>query len=419
MKLLNNKFSLLLIAGVIGFSACNNDDEDASSMTVNSITTTDGTNLYGATAAGDVALDQNILIGFSSSVNSATLGNVGLFNGSNEVDAAVTASGSTVTITPTDDLFGGTLYTVRVEGVQSTDGATASTVEANFTTSGIGLGTAPASSNQTLYLQFNENIVDVTGNASVVSQNISYTTDRFGNENGAAYFNGAPNGPGSGEIVELSGDNFLHPSQTISMWFSIDHSDFPQGQGRFVYGTGAERGYFLEFGNNLDWIKVATSHMVSPDPANHQYATAWGDNINGGGNTGGNTLVNYEGQIPNVITSMSWHHFVMSYNAATSMKSVFIDGTLITQYDLNNNEEPGAEYNMTDLAYNTNAGGSPVSGLVQNLVLGYLASPSNTSTGWAIYADATNTYKGGMDDLRIWNVALTNEQVSTLFNAEN
>ncbi len=418
MRLLNSKFSMLLLAGAVAFSACNNDDDEGTStMTVNSITTTDGTNLYGATAAGDVALDQNILIGFSAPVNSATLGNVGLWTGGSEVNTTVTSSGSTVTITPTDDLFGGSLYTVRVEGVQSTGGATASTVEANFTTTGIGLGTAPASTNQTLYLQFNGSITDVTGNATVVSQNISYATDRFGNADGAAYFNGAPTGPGSGEIVELAGDHFLHPSTTISFWFEVNHNDYPMGQNRFVYGTGVERGYFLEFGNNLDWIKPATSHVVSPDPAGHQFATAWGD-VNGSGAVGGNILVNYEGQVSNVITSNTWHHFVMSFDASTSMKSIYINGNLITQFDLNNNEEPGAEYNMTAMAYNTNAGGSPVAGLVKNLVLGFAASPGNTATGWADYSNATNTYKGAMDDFRIWNVGLTSAQVVTLYDAE-
>ncbi len=74
---------------------------------------------------------------------------------------------------------------------------------------------------------------------------------------------------------------------------------------------------------------------------------------------------------------------------------------------------------MTDLAFGVSQDGNPVSGLVENLTLGYLASTANTATGWAIYSEATNTFKGGMDDFRLWNVALTGEQVNTLFNAEN
>jgi len=58
-----------------------------------------------------------------------------------------------------------------------------------FKTEGIGLGTAPQSASQVLYLQLNSDVVDLTGNATASFKQVSYTTDRFGKANGAANFN--------------------------------------------------------------------------------------------------------------------------------------------------------------------------------------------------------------------------------------
>ncbi|NEN24598.1 hypothetical protein G3O08_13905 [Cryomorpha ignava] len=420
MNVLKLKSLIWLMAGVLVFSACKDDDTEDPTLAVSSITTTDGTDLYGATSATTVGTDQNILIGFSGTINGSTLGNVKLKNGDNTVASSVTASGSTVTIDPTEPLFGGTVYTVQINGVQSTDGATSGNVSTSFTTAGIGLGTAPQAGNQRMYLQLNGNVVDVTGNAAAGFTQVSYTTDRFGNENSAAYFGGSFGAPGTGDIVELSGDNFLFPSMTYSLWVKIDHADYPEGQSKRVFGIGVERGYFLELGDNgVAWMKVATSHEVSPDPANISFATSWSDNINGGGNTDDLTLVNYTGSISNdIMTSNDWHQIIMSYNAETTMKSIYVDGTLIAQYNLSWNSDPTFEYNMKDMAFNDLSGIEPVVGLDKTLALGFTSSRANTATGWSIYTNEQNTYKGSMDDFRIWNVALTPEQASGLYTAE-
>lgn len=409
------------MAGVLVFSACKDDEETVEpTLAVSSITTTDGTDLYGSTSATTVGTDQNIIIGFSSTVNASSLTNVKLKNGENTVASSVTASGSSVTIDPTEPLFGGTIYTVQINGVSSTDGATSGNVSASFTTAGIGLGSVPQAANQRMYLQLNNNVVDVTGNATTGFTQLEYTTDRFGVENSAAYFGGSFGAPGTGDIVELSGDNFLFPSMTYSLWIKIDHADYPEGQSKRVFGIGVERGYFLELGDNgVAWMKVATSHEVDPDPANIHYATSWSDNINGGGNTDDLTLVNYTGSISNdIMTSNDWHQIVMSYNAESTMKSIYVDGTLIAQYNLSWNSDPAFEYNMKDLAFNDLNGPDPVVGLDKSLALGFTSTRANTATGWSLYENEQNTFKGGMDDFRIWNVALTQEQVGTLYTAE-
>lgn len=415
MKSLKFKPFIVLLAAVFLFSACKKDDDDekpAASFKVNSITTTDGTDLYGATSASSVATDQDIIIGFSGAVNQNTLGDVKLITGDNTVPADVSASGSTVTITPNDPLFGGTSYTVQVKGVQSTEGVTVNETSATFTTAGIGLGTAPRANDQILYLQLNGNAIDLTGNNTASYEQVSYTTDRFGNENSAAYFNGNQDAA-NGDLIVMEGVPFVNPSTSISVWFKLDHADYPEGMNRSLFGSAAQLGFFLELGNNMDWIKMATSHKVSPDPAGHEIATAWGDNINGSGAIGGPTIFNYEGAISDVITSNEWHHFVMTFDHTTSTKSVYIDGQQMAVYVLNNDPSPDAEWNMTDMVYNPNP-----AGFDNKLGIGFMASNLNTVDEWNTYEGSNNTFIGAVDDFRIWKASLTNEQVTNLYNAE-
>jgi hypothetical protein len=415
MKIQKKIIGMLMMAGLIGFTACNDDEDDdtPSAMSISSIETTDGTDLFGATNASDVALDQSVIITFSAAVDATSLANVGIFNGSTAVASSVTASGSTVTIDPTDNLFGGTIYTVKVQGVKSTAGATVSTANVNFTTSGIGLGTAPQAEAQITYLQLNGNFADVLGNATLGNASNTWVEDRFGNINGALWLNGASGGPGTGDMVEFSGD-FINPSMTISTWFKVNPADFTGS--RVMFGLAVERGFFLEVGGNIDWLKYATSHKVSPDPGNHFFGTAWTD-PNGSGNVGNAILANYSGSINALVTS-EWAHIVMTFDATTSIKSIYVNGTLVRQDDLN--WDAASEWNLTDLAIADQADGTgaAIDGIDPKLTLGYFCSVANTATGWANAATAENTFKGAIDDYRIWDVALTQAQVLQLFDAE-
>ena len=413
MNILKFKSLIWLMAGVIVFTGCKDDEEDAPALAVNSIMSTDGTDLYGATSATSVGTDQSIIIGFSAAVNPNTIGNVALKNGDNTVASTVTASGSTVTIDPTESLFGGTAYTVQINGVQSTDGGSSGNVSTTFTTAGIGLGTAPQASAQTSYFQFNGNYVDVVGTASEVSSQNTWVEDRFGEANGALMLNGAT-APGNGDMVEFSGD-FVHDNMSLSTWFKVNPADFVGS--RPMFGCAVERGYFLEVGGDIAWLKLATSHQISPDPANHYFGTAWTD-PNGDGQTSDAVPVDYLGSISELVGVPEWAHLVMSYDAATSVKSIYVNGVLAMQVDLD--VDPTSEYQLGPLAIADQADGTgdPVPGISENLALGYFCAPGNTATGWADYATAENTFIGAIDDFRIWNVALTTEQVTALYDAE-
>ncbi len=416
MNLLKFKSLIWLMAGVLIVSGCKKDDDDpvAPTMALSSIKTTDGTDLYGATSATTVGTDQNVIIGFSAAVDANSIGNVKLKNGDNTVPSSITSTGSTVTIDPTDALFGGTVYTVQISGVKSTDGATAANVSTTFTTAGVGLGTAPQASAQTTYFQFNGNYVDVVGNATKVMSQNTWVEDRFGVGFSALKLNGAT-APGNGDIVEFSG-NFLHESMTISTWFQVDPATFA-GTSRPMFGVAVERGYFLEVDGDMGWIKFGTSHKVDPDPANHYFGTAWTD-PNGDGQTSEGTPVDYLGSIAGLINAPQWAQVIMSYDASTSTKSIYLNGVLAMQVKLA--FDPTSEYQLGPMAIANKADGTgdPVSGISENLAIGYYCSPSNTATDWASYQNAENNFIGAIDDFRIWNVALTQEQATALYDAE-
>jgi len=291
-----------------------------------------GVSLLDNPEATDVSTEQDILVTFNLEVDPMTFNDISLKMDETVIPINATSSGNILAINPVDPLMEGTHFILLIAGVQSVDGAVSPSAEVGFTTAGIGLETVPNPGNQTMYLPLNGNAVDLTGNAVATTEQITYGTDRFGVVGKAAYFAGAQSGPGSGDIVELSGQQFLHPSTTISLWFKVDQSDY-SGSGKFVFGICAERGYFLEFGSNLDWMKFPTSHKLDPDVNDYNFATAWADNINGSGMIGGNSIFNFEGSIANqVLTSNEWHQMIMTHEASTSVKSIYVDGQLISSW---------------------------------------------------------------------------------------
>ncbi|HNY07593.1 MAG TPA: Ig-like domain-containing protein [Bacteroidales bacterium] len=399
---------LLLVTGLI-FTGCKKDSKstpiDIQSIMCGTI------DLYGPNKATNVDVINDIAIVFTTDVDQTTAQTaIQLKRGTVSVATQITVSGPNVTIHPTDNLITGTEYTLTFDGVKSTGGEILTTISVPFLTKGVGLDTPPQASSQTLYLQFNGNISDVTGNATKEFEQVAYTTDRFGNANGAADFRGATIA-GNGDIVELSGTKFINPSTTISVWFKVNPADYSAS--KVMFGLGTERGFFNEISPNDGWLKFATSHKVSPDPNNHYFGTAWTD-PNGSGTHAG-ALAEYVGSITNLIGS-SWHQLVMTYDANSQVKTIYIDGIIMLQVSLNN----PPEWILTDFAIadKTDGTGTPVTGIDPKLALGFFCSRDNTATGWSTYSTATNTYKGALDDMRIFSKALSTNEVTQLYNAE-
>lgn len=414
-KLMSILVLFSLMAGIVSLSGCKKDEEEEIIDFVLSSLKSGNLDLDGATSATNVPLDQPIIAVFASDISEASVaGSITLTRGSNNVAFTTAVSGKTLTITPAGGLLSGASYTLALANtLKSTQGDGFNGLSVTFLSIGIGVDTPPQKDFQTLYLQFGGNISDVIGvNTSNFSQ-VSYTTDRFGVANAAASFNGGT-AAGNGDIVEISGDGIISPSITFSVWFKVTDADYTGS--RVMFGLATERGYFLELGGDaIAWMKFATSHKVNPDPMNHYYGTAWTD-PNGDGIAGGQVLYDYEGSISELVKN-KWSHLVMTFDASTSVKTIFIDGVKIMQIDINLDTD---EWGLADLeiASKADGTGAAIAGIDPVLTLGYFCSRANTATGWSVYANSTNTFKGAMDDLRIFSKPLTESEVLALYNLE-
>lgn len=416
MKQIKSYLILSLIIGVV-FTSCKKDDPVVQgTVTIESIVS-GGTDLYGAISATEVSTTDNIVITLSAAVDASTATNANITIERNGIDVplSITVSGSAITIDPTDDLLSGADCTLSIENVKSSNGGTVSSTLVSFTTAGVGLDTPPQEDAQVLYISFDGSIVDLTGNATNTFEQISYSTDRFGKSGSAVKFDGEA-AAGTGDIVELSGGTFISPSTTISVWFKANSADYVAGS-RFMFGLCTERGYFMEVGGDLAWTKLATSHAIIPDPNSHYFGTAWTD-PNGDGSVGGQVLYDYMGSIKDLIGDNGWAQLVMTFDASTSTKTIYFNGQKAMQADL---DFETTEWYLKDMAIADKADGTgdPITGIDQTLSLGYSCSRANSATGWSIYSTATNTFKGEMDDFRIFNKALTESEVSELYNSEN
>lgn len=399
--IINKLLATIFIAVVI--VGCDDDDDapKAFELTSAAIGSKD---LIGATFATDVATTDNITLVFTDNVAESTANSdhIILMQGDNVIETGISVSGNTVTVDPTNDLISGTQYSFEVtSGLTSTSNIAYSGLTTSFTTAGLGIDTAPQADNQTLYVQFNNGIEDVLGNATVSSQQVAFTADRFGNANGAADFRGAT-AAGNGDIVELSGDQstFINPSMSFSIWFEINPDNYIAPGNKPMLGLAAERGYFFEMGDGEEgpnWIKFTTNHIIEPDPQNHNFGNAWGDF----GTTDG-------GQAISDLITGNWHHLVMTYDSDTYEKTIYLDGVKVKTWTLRDD----VEWNLKDITINEGTG------VDIKLTLGYFASKDHTATGWVNYATATNTFIGALDDLRIWDGVLSAGEVTALYDSE-
>jgi hypothetical protein len=261
-----------------------------------------------------------------------------------------------------------------------------------------------------------------TGNATVEEQAITWAVDRHGNGSRAAYFNGTI-GSGS-SVVEYSDMGFISSNMTISTWFKIDPTVFTSG--RQMFGIAAERGFCFELAGDQAWCKMISSHE-NQGTGTEDYGTAWSDYLNGGSPVGGALIYNYNN--PNqsdpdqtglkpFFHNSNWHQIVMTYDANSGLKTFFVDGVKIMQHDVDYNADASSEWYLKNMALNNaNATGVTVS---PKLTLGYGSSRTNTATGWSMFSSTDNNhFIGSLDDFRIWNVALSESEVATLYDYEN
>jgi hypothetical protein len=423
MKPLKMLLGMFAFSGMLFITSCNDDDDAAPALTIQSITAT-GTDLEtgssverdlnAATSADNVPVSPVIRVTFSGDVDpaTATAANATLTSGGGTVPVTVAASGNTMTITPQEELNRGTDYTLTLSGnIRGTQGGSFASTTRTFRTGGRAAVTPPQAAAQVLYLSFDGNADSQVGDANTVFEQIAYETDRFGFTDGAANFRGAT-AAGNGDLVEIdAGEPLIYPSMTITTWFKLDAADY--NDSRFMFGLGGERGYFMELGSGgVAWMKLATSHSLDPDPAGHGYGVSWTD-PNGSGRSEGQYIQEYEGSISALVANGEWHQLAMTFDANESIKTIYINGAVILQADIDSDTQ---EWFLKDMALNSE--GVEDDMLDTNLALGFAAGRTNRTNDWSTYSESLRTFKGLLDDFRIFNTALTAAEIQTLYNAE-
>ncbi|WP_396164950.1 LamG-like jellyroll fold domain-containing protein [Flavobacterium sp.] len=208
------------------------------------------------------------------------------------------------------------------------------------------------------YYPFNGNANNENGNGNNgVVNGATLTTDRFGESNKAYYFDGISNYISLSKIPNLS-------SVSISAWVLVPQNNYGVVVAQNDPTNCSNVNFFLDFGNSttndisMGHNPICTSAGVS----------TWAANNNS----------NYY---------TNWHHLVGVINSDGSSK-LYIDGLLINS----NNSSPG--YNGLCTTSNSSL---RFGGLWWNIDPHFLI--------------------GKLDDIGIWNRALTQQEITNLYNA--
>ena len=423
-------FTLFLATMLTVFNGCKKDDGPAV-IQITSVTA-DGSDLAtgnqitedlnAATASTNVPLDAVITIVFSRDVDANTVSttSVTLNDGISDIVIGVATSGKNVTVTPTDKLEKGTEYTLSIAAtITAVDGGAFVAATRTFTTAGRKLGVIPQKSSLKLYMPFDQSVVDEEGHVILIDD-VTFATDRFGNFENSADFNGTTNYV----CVEHKTD-ILGASHTISYWIklpaSADYDAHVRKSGFVTYSIGGNQGSFHEWGRfdccgfTFDFLKYMTNHVNSGTDGG--YIERWNESKQEGAAVGGDLTFDKDNKAWLEDNTGSWLHIVTTYDAAQSKKAIYTNGVLATEFVFTNTAASATgdwTLNLTTVDADANNN--------RNLYLGAGLAWWGIldADGFTITPDrgGPHAFKGQMDDFRIFDAALTNAEVLELYNAE-
>jgi len=210
---------------------------------------------------------------------------------------------------------------------------------------------------------FNGNANDESGNGNNGTVNgATLTTDRYGNTSSAYNFNG-------NYIRTLQPGPLGGGSRTVSFWLNMNNNSLVSHS--ISYGSNASGG---------------TRFSIAVQPA---CSSAVGTDIN---------LIASSISTNGALDIGNWHHMVIVFDSAQNQNiediKYYLDGVLINQ-----------------LCGNVNTTGSVINtGSSEPLTFGrYCDLQSTQNNGYLFY--------GSLDDIGIWNRALTQQEVTNLYNA--
>ncbi len=407
------------VAAMMLMESCSKSDTPPPALTLVSLTA--GTiDLNGATSAVKVPANSTIIATFSTTLDPATVTDANI-TFVRDYDQSATAktiavSGNTVTITPSAALHTGELYDLGISStVKSTGGKFIDQVARTFTTAGF---FTPA--NQIAHWGFEGNANDDAGSGTNYNPqtsgivNISYVAGRNSDAGQAASFDGKTS------IIEVpNAASLINTTDfTLSFWVKLSYNITAANDtvGQFVMGLGGFDGFEWEFSNKLKDGKMAAQYKYTGGSGSQDLWMDCTGNLGWQGWTYSKDL-SASGGLPAALNG-KWTQMVCTYASATKIGSIYMNGTLMKTQNFNNWPSGDNFQSVTGLTLNT-AGVSASS----NLALGYYcdrATGAGSIFPWATYSDVTsNHFNGLMDDVRIFNRALTPAEVTLVYNSEN
>ena len=412
---MKNKIAYLstLILAVVLLVGMNSCKKDPTALTLQTLVAGD-IDMNGAVAPSTVPVNPTIVATFSTDVDAATANNNSITMMRDYDDTAipltVTVAGNQITIVPTEALANGALFKMNFAAtIKSTDGESLTALDRSFTT----IGTF-APSGQIAYWNFEDNADDQIGSfdaSSVLA--VSYTASHSTAAGKAATFNGITS------IIEIpNGDQLMNPDFTLSFWVKA----VTQDKGHFVMGLGAFYGFQFEIAGDFTNCKLAAGYSYQGGGDTAIFSDNWwngdGKNKDNGGWQGWtlNKDMTGSGGIPSLLKD-TWAHVVCTYNSTTRVGTMYMNGEAVKAQDFNLWPAADKWVKATGMMY-----GGKEPDVVNELAFGFIQSRAGTmwdAEPWGGYAiQGANHFKGQLDDVRIFNKAITAAEVDLMYKSE-
>ncbi|MCB8994651.1 MAG: Ig-like domain-containing protein [Bacteroidales bacterium] len=403
-------FSFFIAFAVLALtvSSCKKD-ESPSPLKLVSLMAGD-IDLNGAVAPSNVPISPTIVATFNTDVDPATATASSIilkqdYDATN-VTIDIFVSGKTITIMPTEPLGNGTLFELTFGSELA---STASLPNTEFSRSFTTLGTfVPAG--QIAYWNFEDNANDQVGGfnpdgSGVVD--ITYTASRNAAAGKAATFNG------STSIIEIpNGDQIMNTADfTVAFWVKTNSAD--KTSGNFVMGLAGWNGFQYEMFGDYTGSKFAIQYDLGNDKtgAEDMWFPANAD-LGWQGWTYAKALTPEEMM---ATIKDKWLQVIYTFNATTKVGTLYFNGEIMKSFDFNLWPDGDAKRGVVGLKYNGNALGN-------QLAFGFIQGRTNRtiSDTWADYSsvDATNHFKGQLDDIRFFHKALSATEIGLMYDSE-
>ncbi len=411
---------LMAVAAVFVIDSCKKSNPSPLDLGTLMVGTID---LNGATSPTNVPVNPVITATFTTDVDAATAttSNITLTEDYDQVSIplTVTTAGKVVTITPTSNLANGALYKLDITaGLKATNGESLTALNRSFTTIGTFL---PAG--MVAYWSFDGNANDQTGTYNPATNgviDITYETGRNAASGQAAKFNGTTS------LIEIPNGDILENTSDFSLSFWMK-DDTTGKRDQFVLGLAGWYGFQFEYNSNIygtgdraqiGQCKLAAQYSLSDGTTASQ--DLWLDGVgdtkdNGGwmGWTFSKNLVAGGGTGVNGLLAQNWAHIVCTYDHATKIATMYINGQMMKQQDYNLYVAPNVMYKATGLKYAGAAGN-------KDFVFGFIQDKNSPTIpdSWADYNNPANGhFQGLLDDVAIYHSVLSQTIITQMYNS--